>query len=146
MKYLESDYKPSRVTQTVLHDPENGAHGNCFSAVLSSLLNVPIENIPVFTDPITWMLDVNKWLRPYGLAYLRVQDFAMHAEDNGIIDCWHELAGRTHRPGDVLHATVGRDGDMVYDPHPDNSGLKDREDSGIFIALHPWKVAQREAA
>ncbi len=33
--------KPTK--QTVLHDPANGKHGNCLSAVLASLLHLPIE-------------------------------------------------------------------------------------------------------
>jgi hypothetical protein len=47
------------VKQTVLHDPANGKVGNCFSAVLSSLLHIPIEDIPMFQDPLNWIKDLN---------------------------------------------------------------------------------------
>ena len=139
---MNIDLIPQRVIQTVLHDPENGLHGNCFSAVLSSLLHVPIEDVPIFSDPIAWVKDVNNWLRPYGLAYLNVTDFAHHAEGYGIEDCWHEMSGETKRSADLLHAVVGKDGQAIHDPHPDDSGLKVVEASGIFIALHPWKMAR----
>ena len=34
-------------TQTILHDPDNGKIGNCLSAVLASLLHLPIELVPL---------------------------------------------------------------------------------------------------
>lgn len=55
--------KPTK--QTVLHDPANGKHGNCLSAVLASLLHLPIEDVPVFSEPHPkWQQDLNEWLRP----------------------------------------------------------------------------------
>ena len=61
--------KPTK--QTILHDPAKGLHGNCLSAVLASLLHLPIEDVPLFITPETWVKDLNAWLRPFGLAYLR---------------------------------------------------------------------------
>lgn len=127
--------------QTILHDPKNGKHGNCFSAVLASLLHVDIETIPVFKDPHTWRTELNVWLRPFGLAYMSVNGFRDYASDNGIQDLWHETAGLTSRSNEVLHACVSKDCTVVFDPHPDDTGLATIEEHGVFIALRPWETA-----
>lgn len=133
--------KPTK--QTVLHDPANGKHGNCLSAVLASLLHLPIEIIPVFSDPDRWVKDLNAWLRPYGLAYLSfpVEGFDKVLTTFGIEGMHHEIYGTTKRFADVNHACVAEDGRVVFDPHPSDDGLNDAvEGCGIFIALEPWKL------
>ena len=127
--------------QTILHDPENGKHGNCLSAVLASLLHVNIEDIPIFTEPYPiWQQQLNAWLRPYGLAYIQVSEFSKWCRDYGIEGCYHELGGTTERSVDISHACVGRDGEFLFDPHPDDTGLSEIEAAGIFIALEPWRM------
>ena len=125
--------------QTVLHDPDNGHIGNCLSAVLASLLHVPIEDIPLFVDPDTWTSELNAWLRPLGLGYLVVEGAAGYIDDLGIKGMWHDVTGKTGRSKDVLHSCVARDGALVFDPHPDASGLTKITHHGIFIALEPWR-------
>ncbi len=125
--------------QTILHDPANGLHGNCLSAVLASLLHLPIEDVPLFIDPVTWVKDLNAWLRPFGLAYCMVEDFECHIDAYGIDGLWHEVSGNTSRSKDVIHACVAKDGELVFDPHPDNTGLTKITCHGFFIALEPWR-------
>lgn len=132
-------------TQTILHDPANGKHGNCLSAVLASLLHLPIEDIPVFSDPGHWLKDLNAWLRPHGLAYLSFPDkgFNETLVDFGITGLHHEIAGMTTRFADVAHACVAEDGRVVFDPHPSADGLNAGVDAhGVFIALQPWRMVK----
>lgn len=126
--------------QTVLHDPANGLHGNCLSAVVASLLHLPIEDVPLFITPETWVKDMNAWLRPFGLAYCMVEDFECHIDAYGIEGLWHEVSGNTTRSKDVMHACVAKDGEFVFDPHPDDTGLTKITCHGFFIALEPWRV------
>ena len=136
--------KPTK--QTVLHDPANGKHGNCLSAVLASLLHLPIEDVPVFSEPHPkWQQDLNEWLRPFGLAYLQIGRFDEWCAEVGVKGCHHEVAGPTKRSNDVLHACVGVDGVPVFDPHPDDTGLTEVQSSGVFIALEPWRVLTHNA-
>jgi len=130
----------NEIKQTVLHDPENGKIGNCFSAVLSSLLHIPIEEVPMFTDIDTWRQDLNRWLRPKNLAYVQLENFKACAKDLGIQGCYHEIAGPSPRSIDTYHACVGLDGDILFDPHPDNSNLEEIHSEGIFIVLRPWEM------
>lgn len=131
-------------TQTILHDPANGKHGNCLSAVLASLLHLPIEDIPVFSDPGHWVCDLNIWLLPFGLAYLSItkDSFDSAFENAGIRGCHHEIAGPTDRFSDVYHACVAVDGIQVFDPHPQGTGLKSSDTCGVFIALQPWRMVK----
>jgi hypothetical protein len=124
--------------QTALHDPVNGQHGNCLSAVLASLLHLPIAEVPLFATPGTWVKDLNAWLRPRGLAYCMVADFEYDAY--GIEGLWHEVSGNTHRGNDVSHACVAKDGNVVFDPHPDDAGLVKINCHGVFLALEPWRA------
>lgn len=130
----------NRVKQTVLHDPDNGLHGNCMSAVLASLLHIPIAEVPLFHNPDTWLKDLNAWLRPFGLAYLMLTDFNCHIEAYGIKGLWHEVSGNTARSKDVTHACVAMDGEFVFDPHPDDTGLTKVTGYGVFLVLEPWRA------
>ena len=130
------------IKQTILHDPANGQYGNCLSAVLASLLHLPIETIPVFSDPERWEPDLNEWLRPYGLAYVPLAVPDGWFSSRNIVGCYHEICGPTLRSADVLHAMVGIDGVPVHDPHPDNTGITKVDSIGVFIALMPWAFAQ----
>lgn len=130
-----------KVQQTIEHDPDNGKWGNCFSAVLASLLHLPIEDIPVFCKLGTWERDLNTWLRPYGLAFIQIRNMEEVCEVAGIQGWHHEVYGTTVRGGDVLHANVGVDGRPVFDPHPDSTGLVNVAGYGVFIALEPWRIA-----
>lgn len=130
-------------TQTILHDPDNGLHGNCLSAVLASLLHMQIEEVPVFSSD-RWFKDLNAWLRPRGLAYLwfQDQDFSRTLDAFGIEGLHHEISGKTSRFSGVSHACVAEDGRLIFDPHPSRDGLNAGvEGCGIFIALRPWALA-----
>lgn len=130
------------VKQTVLHDPANGKIGNCLNAVLASLLHIPIEDIPYFQDPISWIKDLNIWLRPYGLGYMNYEDYDIWTDHQELTGSHHLISGNTNRSIDVSHACVGLDSQVVFDPHPSDSGLTKINSYGVFVALRPWEVAQ----
>lgn len=125
-------------TQTIL----SGQNANALQAVLASLLHLPIESIPVFSDSVDSLKEVNAFLRPYGMAYMIVSDFDTYCEENGISGCHHEIAGFTKRSADVWHACVAADGQLIFDPHPSRSGLTATMAHGVFIALHPWRLTE----
>jgi hypothetical protein len=132
------------IKQTKLHDPANGVHGNCLSAVLSALLHIPIDAVPTFSDTDHWLKDLNAWLRQYGLAFLSfpAAGFQETLAAFGIKGLHHEIGGMTQRFTDVGHSCVAKDGQLVFDPHPSNDGLNASIDThGVFIALRPWEVA-----
>ncbi|MFA5266161.1 MAG: hypothetical protein WC378_20245 [Opitutaceae bacterium] len=137
-----TDMACPRVEQTRLHNPPEST-GNCFSAVLAGLLKLPIEQIPEFDNP-HWRRKVNAWLRPFGLAWIQVEDLAHFRVVYGIEGLWHETAGASPRDADTIHAVAGKDGTIEWDPHPTQTGLLNTsEGHGIFVALRPWEFASR---
>ena len=128
------------ITQTIQHDPDNNINGNCFSAVLASLLHIPIEDIPVFSSEESWLCQVNHFLQKYNLCYIQVNGLKEVIRDTCITGMYHEIGGTTNR-ADCLHAVVGLDGDQFFDPHPSRLGLKEEVNYGVFIVLDPSKMS-----
>jgi hypothetical protein len=95
-----------RVTQS-----RTGNHGTCFRASLASILNLREDQVPDFKrandDP-----EVDRWLGAnYGLRYVEVP-ISTSVRPVG----YHVITGISPRGGE--HAVVGRDGEIVWDPHP----------------------------
>lgn len=139
------------VKQTILHDPDNGRFGNCFSAVLASLLHLPIDQVPIFYDPsdsneAQWIGRVNDWLRPFGLGYVLI-DAALSAlmPEIKLSQVHHEIGGNTSRHAETMHSCVGFDGSVTFDPHPDATGLTQMRSLGLFVALQPWQWVHTSA-
>lgn len=101
------------VTQTV-----TGRHGNCFSACVASILEIPISQVPNYCapgrSPERWWRAFNKWLAPRGLWALRIVDYD-HITPGYWIACGKTVRSRKNSPG---HAVVFRGGHFVWDPHP----------------------------
>jgi hypothetical protein len=76
-----------------LHD------GNCFSACLASILEIPIAGVPVFLG--SYWDDFLPWLAERGLGASLYRK---------------RFAGK-------MHACVAYDGTIVHDPHPSRDGL-----------------------
>ena len=132
-----NEYPDCFVKQTIEHDPEKGNWGNCFSAVLASLLDIPIEDVPVFSGD-GWLLSVNEFLRDYDLAFMYIDNLPEALKAYGIAGLWHEVSGETGR--NTFHSCVAHDGQLVFDPHKSNAGLTATTDYGVFVALNPAKA------
>lgn len=130
------------VTQTILHNPPETI-GNCFVACLSSVLEIPIDSIPHFAeracikrDPLQvdqklWDQAIQNFLKPLGWMY-----FTIWADDytRKNVRGYHLIEGNSKRGP---HVVVGKDGVMVWDPHPSREGLVAVENFGLFVSLDP---------
>lgn len=113
--------------QEFTHKPEVGQHGDCQRAVIASLLELPIAEVPHFGqiaqgDADVFWCSVQAFCESKGYAYL-----TMPAQSGAIFfgDCegvYHEISGPSPR-GDFWHAVVGMDGQIAFDPHPSRAGL-----------------------
>lgn len=134
------------VDQTILHEPSEGRYGNCMQAMVASVLEFPIEEVPHFLhdntqDGALFNRRVNEFLRPFNLAYLAFPECsdAMHAF--GIRGLVHEVSGITQRGTE--HACVALDGEITHDQHPSRDGLVSYDNYGVFIVLDPSKPIRR---
>ena len=102
--------------------------GNCFSACIASILEIPLEDVPLFhSDEGTnnWGDKFIKWCEDNDIEWT-YYDVADTGED------WHPegysiLSGKSPR-GDWLHSVVALDNDIVHDPHFDRTGVESRVD------------------
>jgi len=89
---------------------------------------MPLFAVPHFLrdakgDAHEFWTGIQQFLSMYGLAYFSIparSGAAFCGLDKGV---YHEISGPSPRGNGVTHAVVGYDGQIVFDPHPDNTGL-----------------------
>lgn len=116
------------VDQEFVNDPSLGQYGDCQRAVIASLLDFPISYVPHFLkdaegDAVKFWVGIQEFLKVHGYAYLTVparSGVSFFGELKGV---YHEISGPSPRGNGLFHAVVGFDGEIVFDPHPDKSGL-----------------------
>lgn len=114
--------------QQFTHQPEIGQHGDCQRAVIASLLELPISEVPHFLqladgDPFDYWERLQAFCRTHGHVYMTIparSGFSFFGDDG---DVYHEISGPSPRGNGVHHAVVGCNGQVVFDPHPSRAGL-----------------------
>jgi hypothetical protein len=122
---------PTRQTKTY-EGP--GTCGNCLSACVSSLLHIPIEEVPNFVEDYKdWQEGLNEFLKPFNMVYVEVPVPAVGTQILG----YHLICGLTVRSDTVTHSVVAKDHEYIHDPHPSDAGLKTTDTYGIFCVRDP---------
>lgn len=128
------------VMQTVI-----GTSGNCMSACLASILELPLEAVPNFCevgdDDAAWWNACRAFLRKYGLGIITLtfEDPAQWVTLG--LDGYHIVAGPSPRLEGMHHATVWYNGQMVHDPHPDGTGIVKPETLDMLYLLDPDAIS-----
>lgn len=114
--------------------------GNCMSACIASLLDLPIKDVPNFLVHGDMMRAMSSWLRPRGLDPVLFEPKGLW---NGPADvpCIH--VGATAR-GEV-HAVVGRGLRPVHDPHPSRAGLTSLNYIIVLVCHSPEGLREKRA-
>lgn len=147
------------VDQTRFYEPDappDKQRGNCLTAVVASLMDLPIDAVPNFVqdhvdhdadndDEWNWWTRLQRFIRDHGheMHYLRPISAP---------DCPAESVFRDPEPGEfyavtgvsprdprIRHIVIYRDGVMVHDPHPDRTGLTEVQDQ-YHWALRPCEA------
>jgi len=136
------------VHQEFIHDPENGFIGDCQRAVIASLMELPLKEVPHFLkeawgggnskltgqwmheNELYWHL-MQIFLRSYGYAWL-VTDSLSSAIFGRQGNVYHEISGPSPRDPNMQHAVVGRNGLPFFDPHPSGKFLTGDPDKWQF--------------
>ena len=141
------------VTQTTFYDPDappEKQRGNCLTAVVASLMELPIEDVPNFVqDDVDhdgdadwgWWVRMNHFVRERGstVEYLRVEgveDPDFRPPEPGE---FYAVIGVSPRNPKIHHIVIYQDGQMVHDPHPDRTGLVTVTDT------YHWTIARTGA-
>lgn len=115
------------VDQTAFHpgaDVPEAEVGNCWSACIASILEVPIDDVPTFAAHDDWWERTQAWLkeRGYGIYPIPPQVIDAMGVHPAALDCWYIAAGRSPR-GEFDHAVVASGQRIGHDPNPERTGL-----------------------
>lgn len=122
------------VTQT-----EVGSRGNCLSACVASLLEIPIEWVPNFTSephepPGLQPIRLNQWLNQIGIEAIYCMTDIMSPEHSDP-DGYYIMTGFS--PRGRPHVVIGSGKEIAHDPHPDRSGLVYADGFILLLPLEP---------
>lgn len=91
--------------------------GDCFSAVLASLLELDLSEVPRFCELDTdWGPEIAKWLKGFGLAFVELVYSDITHEIRAELG-FHVVSGIS--PRGLRHCVIAYGQDLVFDPHPD---------------------------
>lgn len=112
-----------------------GKGGNCFPACLASILEIDIEKVPNFQEPVgEWYIKYKQWLNQFGLDLVGVTNWDNWPE--GRPKVFSIVSGMG--PRGLQHSVIYFDGDMVHDPHPEGGGVKDITDWIYLVPKFPY--------
>lgn len=125
-----------------------GERGTCFRACIASILNLPERAVVDFDGPRRYYHDrriglddywanVEGWLAQRGLRYRRVP------VDGARPMGWSTIEGVSPRGG--LHACVAYDGELVHDPHPQDSTGRGLVEPRWYGLLEPVRSKTKDA-
>jgi len=126
------------VRQTRFVDTDEKGRGNCFSACLASILELPIESvIDSASDEVRqsddWVGCINAWLEKYNNTKLSI---VVDPESTKLKGIYSIGSGPSPR-GNFQHSVVCKNGVMVFDPHPSDDGVTQLKFHFIFKKLDP---------
>lgn len=110
--------------QTKLVDEEKGIKGNCMAACFANVLGYKVDQVPAFEElfdcekPKGFWWDVVKlWWKTQGYNYISGSKFTIPK------DQYYFVCGKSPRDKNIWHMVIYKNGAMVFDPHPDGTGL-----------------------
>lgn len=121
------------VRQTVFVADHPKGWGNCQSAALASVFDLPLDQVPdtaseeVRADHF-WP-PIYRWLADRGLKQISVPP-----GDERLKGVYSIGVGQSPR-GAFKHAVVCKNGVMVFDPHPSDDGVTSFEYHDIFVPM-----------
>ena len=117
--------------------------GNCFSACIASIFELPLESVPLFvlmgkSTGYGFEFHLNEWLEPYSLQSMYI--FKKDGEWSGYLPNGYSIGtGLTSRG--LYHSVVCLDGKQVWDPFPeDTPDPPDIEYYLYFACTDPGKL------
>lgn len=131
-----------RVEQTILTPPD----GNCFAACVASILELPLDEVPNYQSAEDgWWHEWQEWLAPRNLAFVG-WNHPISDDERTVRDVLRGYSIVTVNYGELAHACVAFDGEVVWNPHPlrgtrQHDSIKDWI---VIRVLDPSKFKQSE--
>ena len=122
------------VTQTIFGEP----YGNCTAACIASILDCNLISVPHFNPEPGENTDETYWprlltfLESHGLTILFISE--EYYKQYPLKPKGYHIANGPAARG-LPHSCVMLDGEIVWDPHPDRTGLKKITDIFLFVPI-----------
>lgn len=124
----------------VLQTDITSEKGNCFSACVSSILELDINDVPNVRQDFAWFQIMDEFASKYGYSLLFIHriDYVRYDKGEWRKNAYIIASGASPRFENVMHSVVYQNDEMVHDPHPDGTGLGGTPDDYIiFVSLNP---------
>ncbi len=123
--------------QTEFSDESNGVHGNCFSACIASMFDMPLSEVPNFSAfGDKWFEVFWEFMKPLPFDFEGTWDISTHPnwfQDFKGIDGFVIVGGTSPRGIKNGHAVIYKDGVPYFDPHPDNTFLGEAKHVNLIV-------------
>lgn len=121
--------------QTIFTDKEKGTYGNCLTACMASLTDMPINYVPYFIGMNNPRKEIEKYLDKCGMVfhgykYDLPNDWGQRFRG---VDGFVIVGGDSPRYKNTTHAVIYRDGKPFFDPHPQSTFLKNGKINRIYL-------------
>lgn len=94
-----------------------GPTGRCLEACIASILNIAESDVPEFGGDDVYLHNIAEFLNAFGLYYCQAMPGdPVIQEMFRVGTTYHLIEGMSPRGG--LHACVGCNGQIIFDPHP----------------------------
>lgn len=104
-----------------------GNRGNCFSAAVASILEIPLEDVPPFEEQKgDWTEDFFNFSLRHNLKFVIVyeeEDIAEYVDEKDLPNFYYIAVGASPRNISTQHAVVYKQGKLVHDPHFSGDGI-----------------------
>ena len=115
--------------------------GNCFSACLASILEIPLSEVPNYQEENgKWYFNYKRWLQQFDCDFLSLQNWGK--ETIGFAPKVYAIVSGTS-PRGLTHSVIYFEHKMVHDPHPEGGGVKDITD-WIYIVPIRLSIGKKE--
>lgn len=122
------------LTQKKLSSIDGTIKGDCFRTCIACLLDIKDQDdLPSFEDMTNgeWIIPFVKTLNSYGYQFNGCNKFEDIIVDKSFkgVDGYYIVGGKSPREWvKAGHATIYKDGKLVWDPHPSRDGILKEEE------------------
>ena len=121
------------VRQTIFVADHPKGYGNCQSACLASILDLPLSDvIDTTSDEVRdngFWGPIYDWLADHGLKVVHV------GQNDPRLQGQYSIAAGPSPRGPFHHAIICKNGVMVWDPHPSDDGLLEIKMHDLLVPL-----------
>jgi len=114
------------VYQTII----NKENGNCLSACIASLLELPLEGVPNFSEREDWYNHLDEFLEQFDLEWFQLK---YSKQTEYLLRGYYILSGESPSFDDVDHVVIGRNGKIVHDPNPNGKEMTEFDTIEVLV-------------